>query len=117
MKEFFGLIHQAMRDSERLRLEFTREGETLHLLLIPLLGDDSEKVPEAAQTVRAALATPLAMRGMTPDTLADTFAQRIGEFAGAHGSAASAYQSLLDTLTDATAEANAASHGERSEGW
>jgi PRTRC genetic system protein E len=103
---FFASVQAAMTDGERLRFEFARKADgQLDLTVIPVLSGDDDDVPEAAKPVRAALAMPLAFRGMSLATLSEGFAARLHGLGAARQTTQAAYDELLQTLRDAEAEA------------
>ena len=61
--QFFALLEQALGADERMRLEITREGVQLRILVQPILKSAPDHEDEADQLVRAALAHPLTFCG------------------------------------------------------
>lgn len=104
IKEFLTALHSALDDNEGYRLDLTRKGESMDIVLIPVLRGKSD-VPEEAKQIRAALAMPLAMRDMTLDALSEEFSNRMRGYGSARNTASEAYDELLATLNDATATA------------
>lgn len=102
---FLTALHSAMSDKEKFRLDITRNGDSLDLIVLPMLSDDDSKVPDAAKPVRAALSMPLAMRNMSLDEVGTEFGQRLSGFGEARKEATDAYSELLMSLKDATAAA------------
>lgn len=66
--ELFEWLSQCLGSGERLRLEITREGESLSVLAQPVLKTAPPNLDEKRQPLRAALAHPLWLTG-TPDQL------------------------------------------------
>ena len=61
--QFFALLEQALGADERMRLEITREGVQLRILVQPILKSAPADADETHQLVRAALAHPLTFCG------------------------------------------------------
>jgi hypothetical protein len=102
---FLQQLHGAMANKEQFRVELTKNGDSLDMIVLPLMGDDESKVPEEAKAIRSALSMPLSMRNMSLDEMADDFTSRLSGFGQARTQANTAYQELLATLNDATANA------------
>lgn len=102
---FLQQLHGAMANNEQFRVELTKNGNSLDMIVLPLLGDDATKVPQEAQAIRSALSMPLSMRNMSLEELAGDFTNRLSGFGHARTQANTAYQELLATLNDATANA------------
>lgn len=102
---FLQQLHGAMANNEQFRVELTKNGNSLDMIVLPLLGDDATKVPEEAQAIRSALSMPLSMRNMSLEELAGDFTNRLSGFGHARTQANTAYMELLATLNDATANA------------
>lgn len=102
---FLNSIHGALAESEHLRLDITRSGDSLDIIVLPLLSDDEAKVPEEAKQVRSALSMPLSMRNMSLDELSTEFGERLSGYGQARQQANDSYQELLMSLRDATANA------------
>ncbi|HDY85810.1 MAG TPA: hypothetical protein ENI26_08105 [Methylophaga aminisulfidivorans] len=102
---FLTSIHGALAENENLRLDITRSGDSLDIIVLPLLSDDETKVPEEAKQVRSALSMPLAMRNMSLDELSTEFGERLSGYGQVRQQANDAYQELLMSLKDATANA------------
>ena len=103
---FMTALHSALgSNDEKFRLDLTRNNNSLDVVLIPQLNDDESKIPEDAKQIRAALAMPLVMRGMSLDTLSNEFAIQITGFGEARQSVKTAYDELLANLKDAKATA------------
>lgn len=105
IQAFLTALHSAMADGEHFRLDITRNGDSLDIITLPLLGDDEDKVPEEAKPIRSALTMPLAMRNMTMAELTTEFGERLSGYSEARGQATDAYQELLTSLKDAAASA------------
>lgn len=66
--ELFEWLSQCLGPGERLRLEIAREGESLSILVQPVLKTAPSNLDDERQQLRAALAHPLWLTGM-PDQL------------------------------------------------
>ena len=66
--ELFEWLSQSLGPGERLRLEIAREGESLSILVQPVLKTAPPNLDDERQQLRAALAHPLWLTG-TPDQL------------------------------------------------
>lgn len=66
--ELFEWLSQCLGPGERLRLEIVREGESLSILVQPVLKTAPSNLDDERQQLRAALAHPLWLTG-TPDQL------------------------------------------------
>lgn len=105
IKNFLLSLHSSMTNGEQFRIDITRNNDSLDLILLPVLGDNEDKVPEEAKAVRSALSMPLAMRNMTIEELSAEFSLRLSGYGAARQQAGDAYKDLLATLQDATATA------------
>jgi hypothetical protein len=105
IQTFFNAIHGSLNDDESYRFDITRDGDSLSIVLIPLLKDDSESVPREAQQIRAALSTPLIIKDMPLAELAGQFEARLSAYGDAYKPAQTAYNELLASLKDAKATA------------
>lgn len=102
---FLQQLHSAMTDNEQFRLEMTKNGDSLDLIVMPLMADDESKVPEQAKAIRSALSMPLSMRNMPLTEIASDLGDRLSGFGQARSQTTDAYQELLASLNDATANA------------
>jgi len=102
---FLQQLHGAMANNEQFRVEFTKAGDSLDVIVLPLIKDDESKVPEDAKAIRSALSMPLSMRNMSLEDIAGDLGQRLSGFGQARSQANDAYQELLASLSDATANA------------
>lgn len=102
---FLATLHSALNDGESYRLELTRKADSMDVILLPILKDNDDAIPEQAKQIRSALSMPLAMMNMTMTDLASAFEQRVSGFVQAHQTATSAYDELIAKLGDATATA------------
>lgn len=102
---FLATLHSALNDGESYRLELTRKADSMDMVLLPILKDNDDAIPEQAKQIRSALSMPLAMMNMTLTDLAGSFEERVSGFGQAHQTATSAYDELIAKLSDATATA------------
>jgi len=100
---FLAALHGSLAESETYRLDITKNGNSLDMIVIPLLNDGNSTIPDEAQATRAALSLPLAMTGMDMTELATEFGNRLQGYGDARQSTSESYQELLATLKDATA--------------
>lgn len=102
---FLQQLHSAMTDNEQFRLEMTKNGDSLDVIVMPLMADDESNVPEQVKAIRSALSMPLSMRNMPLTEIASDLGERLSGFGQARSQATDAYQELLASLKDATANA------------
>lgn len=102
---FLTALQASLADKETYRLDVTRNGDSLDIVVLPMLKDDSTTIPAEAQATRAALSMPLAMVGMPMPVLASEFTKRIEGFGEAREAVTDSYSELLATLKDAGANA------------
>lgn len=104
MNDFFQTLHSAMRDKENLRIELTRDGDRMKVMVQPLLGaepDDADHdEPNDAAQVRAALALPLSLH-MDPRSLDEQFGQNVRLYGEARAPLHDSFNILLDNLKEA----------------
>ena len=105
IQEFFTALHGAMVEGEKFKVELTKKANSLEVLVLPLLSDKADQVPEAAQSIRAALTLPLVMSGMGLNEIASEFGSRLSGYGDARSYAKDAYDELLASIKDATASA------------
>ncbi len=111
MNDFFQTLHRAMRDKENLRIEITREGDRMKVMVQPLLGEEPDNVdhdePNDATQIRAALALPLSLH-MDPKNLDVQFGQSVQLYGDARVPLHDSFEVLLDALNEAAKAAKIA---------
>lgn len=104
MNTFFQTLHPALRDKEDFRLQVTREGDQLRVVIQPLLGDKADKIdeenPDDAAQVRAALSLPLLMQDV-PTALDQMFYGMVARFGEARAPLLDSFTQLIDNLNEA----------------
>lgn len=104
MNDLFQVLSRAMRDKESLRIQITRDGIALKVLVQPLLGEEPDDLdhdePNEAAQVRAALALPLSLH-MDPKTLDEQFGKKITLFGDARAPLHDSFEILMENLKEA----------------
>ena len=103
--QFTSSLHSALTTDETFRLDLTRKGDSMDVMLTPILNDSENAVPDEAKAIRTALSMPLVMSGMTLEELSAEFDARLQGFSEVRATALDAYTELLAKLKDATATA------------
>ena len=104
-QSLFTILSLSMSDGEQFQINVTKRGDALDLVLIPKLSLGENEVPDDAKGLRAALAAPLAIKGVSPEGIEEVMAERFGRFCSARGKAKDALDDLVDTINDETANA------------
>ncbi len=102
INDFLNAIHASLGEGETYRMEITRNKKSLNIVFIPMLKDDADKVVDEAKQIRAALSTPLVMRGMNLDELATAFTDHLSGYGDARAQTKLAYDELIASLKDAS---------------
>lgn len=55
---FLDALHGSLAESETYRLDITKNDTSLDMIVIPLLNDGNNAIPDEAQATRAALSLP-----------------------------------------------------------
>ena len=104
MNDFFQVLNRAMRDKEGLRIQVTRDGALLKVLVQPLLGEEpddfDDETPTEAQQVRAALAIPLSLH-MDAKSLDEQFGSKVTLYGEARGPLHDSFETLMENLREA----------------
>ena len=109
--ELFKLLSRGLGPGERLRLEIAVKGDTLSVLVQPLLKTAPDTLDDERQQLRAALAHPLSLTG-TPDQLDRELPEALRTYAGQRQTLQAAV-SEWDTLDDAIRRAQQAVQTQR----
>jgi len=105
----FETFHDMLKNDERIQFTITRKGDQLAVLVQPMLqGAADEKVSEAIQSLRAALAMPLYVV-THPQSLDADFPRSLADFAyvreGGHNDLKDAMSRIKEAGKQAKAEA------------
>jgi PRTRC genetic system protein E len=105
----FETFHDMLKNDERIQFTITRKGDQLAVLVQPMLqGAADEKVSEAIQSLRAALAMPLYVV-THPQSLDADFPRSLADFAyvreGGHNDLKDALSRIKEAGKQAKAEA------------
>ncbi|MEW5833366.1 MAG: PRTRC system protein E [Campylobacterota bacterium] len=104
----FQTIAKAMRSGDKVRFEIERNGDAMSIMFQPILRDQEDAVPDEAKPIRAALALPFLIRGVTPEVADAELASRLQGYADKRGHVVDAYDELIEKLNEATKQAKAA---------